>query len=75
MYDIYNLLGINKNSSLRIYNHEASILEIHATMLEEDYSQIVYIKDNNYHLMTELSILPIIDEYARKASNGQASPS
>jgi hypothetical protein len=72
MYDIYNLLGINKNSSLRIYNHEASILEIHATMLEEDYSQIVYIKDNNYHLMTELSILPIIDEYARKASNGQA---
>lgn len=71
MYDIYNLLGINKESSLRIYKLEANILEIHATMLEEDYSQIVYIKDNNYHLMTELSIQPIIDEYARKASKGQ----
>ena len=71
MYDIYNLLGISKDSSLRIYNLKANILEIHATMLEEDYSQIVYIRDNNYFLMTELSIQPIIDEYARKASNGE----
>lgn len=28
MFDIYNLLGINNESSLRIYKLEANILEI-----------------------------------------------
>ena len=70
MYDIYDLLGISKNSSLKIYEQTDNLIDIFTSMVTNEYSQIVYNKNNRFYLMTELSIEPFVNEFAKKASEG-----